>query len=161
MVHTQQARSPMFGEEIDLLFLKLIEAKAPYEECKRELLKLERRWLQRARTRTQHLAVQRIIASTLLTEAYASNMPWSEFGRWLRRIQRLGFNDLGMRVHVACLYVQSLHLFQRQAREAWSMLEDAERRVLRLRRERPLRQEHLDAIAHAKRVARIPRPPPR
>jgi hypothetical protein len=161
MEHTQQEPSSTFGEELDLLFLKLIEAKAPYEECKRELLKLEKRWLHRARTRTQHLAVRRIIASTLLTEAYGSNMPWSEFGRWLRRIQRLDFNDLGMRVHVACLYVQSLQLFPRQAREAWNMLEDAERRALRLRRERPLRQEHLDAIAHAKKVARIPRPFPR
>jgi hypothetical protein len=160
MEHTRQERSPTFGEELDLLFLKLIEAKAPYEECKRELLKLEKRWLQRARTPTQHLAVQRIIASTLLTEAYGANMPWSEFGRWLRRIQRLGFEDLGMRVHVACLYVQSLHLFPRQAREAWDMLEDAERRAVRLRRERPLRQEHLDAIAHARKVVRISRSAP-
>jgi len=71
-----------------------------------------------------------------------------------------GFRALGMRVHVACLYVQSLHLFPRQAREAWEMREDTEQRALRLRRDRPLRQEHLESIAHAKKVARVPSPPP-
>ncbi|REG30916.1 hypothetical protein ATI61_106386 [Archangium gephyra] len=156
-----QERSPSFGREIDLLFLKLIESKAPYADYKRELLTLEKRWLQRSKTPAQRLAVQQTIAKTLLTEAYGSRLPWKEFGRWLRRLQQLGFRDLGMRVHVACLYVQSLHLFPRQAREAWELLEDAERRISRLRRDRPLRKEHLESIAHAKKVARVPRPLPR
>ena len=151
----------MFGEELDALFMELFKAKAPYEARRRELLKLEKRWLQKTKTPAQRLAVQRIIASTLLTEAYGGRLPWKEFGRWLRRLQQLGFRDLGMRVHVACLYVQSLHLFPRQARAAWEMLADAEQRALRLRRERPLRQEHMEAIAHAKKVARVPRPSPR
>lgn len=154
-------RSPSFGREIDLLFLRLIEAKAPYEDYKRELLKLERRWLQRAKTPAKRLAVQQTIAKTILTEAYGGRLPWKEFGRWLRRLRQLGFRDLGMRVHVTCLYVQALHLFPRQAREAWALLEDTERRVLRLRRENPLRKEYLEAIAHAKKVARVPRPTPR
>jgi len=157
----RQERSPTFGREIDLLFLRLIEAKAPYEDYKRELLKLEKRWLQRAKTSAQRLAVQQIIAKTILTEAYGERMPWKEFGRWVRRIQNLGFRDLGMRVHITCLYVQALDLFPRQAREAWELLEDTERRVRRLRRENPLRKEHMDAIAHAKKVARVPPPPPR
>lgn len=161
MVTSRQDGAPTFGEEIDLLFMKLFKTKAPYEQCKRELLKLEKRWLQKARTPAQRLAVQRIIAKTILTEAFGFGMPWKDFGRWLRRLQNLGFRDLGMRVHVACLYVQSLHLFPRQAREAWEMLADAEQRALRLRRDRPLRQEHLESISHAKKVARVPRPPPR
>jgi hypothetical protein len=160
MVTSRQKRAPTFGEEIDLLYLELIKANAPYEDCKREFLKLEKRWVQKAQTTSQRLAVQRIIASTILTEAYGERMPWKEFGRWLRRLQQLGFRDLGMRVHVACLYVQSLHLFPRQAREAWEMLADVEQRALRLRRDRPLRQEHMEAIAHAKKVARVPRPSP-
>ncbi|WP_375772637.1 hypothetical protein NR798_17675 [Archangium gephyra] len=138
--------------------MELFKAKAPYEERKRELLKLEKRWIQKTKTPAQRLAVQRIIAKTILTEAFGFDMPWKEFGRWLRRIQQLGFRDLGGRVHVACLYVQSLHLFPRQAREAWEMLKDAEQRALRLRRDRPLRQEHLESIAHAKKVARVPSP---
>ena len=132
MERPPRERSPSFGREIDLLFLGLIEAHAPYEDYKREFLALEKRRLQRAKTPAQ-----------------------------LRRLQQLGFRDLGMRVHVACLYVQALHLFPRQAREAWEMLEDTEQRALRLRRDSPLRQEHLESIAHAKKVARVPRPPPR
>jgi len=154
-------RAPTFGREIDLLFLKLIEADAPYEDYKRELLKLEKRWSQRAKTPTQRLAVRQTITKTLLTQSFGFSMPWKEFGRWLRRLQRFGFRDLGMRVHVACLYVQSLHLFPRQAREAWEMLDDAERRALRLRGERPLKREHLESIAHAKKVAQVPSPLPR
>jgi hypothetical protein len=161
MVTSRQEHPATFSEDLDLHYLELLKAKAPYEQCRRELLRLEKRWLQKAKTPAQRLAVQRIIAKTILTEAFGFDMPWKEFGRWLGRIQQLGFRDLGMRVHVACLYVQSLHLFPRQAREAWEMLEDTEQRVRRLRRDRPLRQEHMEAIAHAKKVARVPRPPPR
>ncbi|WP_257458899.1 hypothetical protein [Archangium lipolyticum] len=155
MKTSPQEHSATFNEDLDLHYLELLKAKAPYEQCRRELLMLEKHWLQKAKTPAQRLAVQRIIASTLLTETYGNRLPWKEFGRWLRRIQQLGFRDLGMRVHVACLYVQSLHLFPRQAREAWAMLEDTERRAHRLRRENPLREEHLEAIAHAKKVARV------
>ena len=155
---SRQETAPTFGEDLDLLFMELFKARAPYEERKRELLKLEKRWIQKSKTPAQRLAVQRIIAKTILTEAFGFDMPWKEFGRWIRRLQLLGFRDLGVRVHVACLYVQSLHLFPRQAREAWGMLGDAEQRAPRLRRDRPLRQEHLESIAHAKKVARVPSP---
>lgn len=161
MKTSRQVHSATFSEDLDLHYLELLKTKAPYEQCKRDLLKLEKHWLQKAKTTTQRLAVQRTIASTVLTEAYGNRLPWKEFGRWFRRIQQLGFRDLGMRVHVACLYVQSLHLFPRQTNEAWGMLQDTERRVRRLRRENPLREEHLEAIEHAKKVARVPAPPPR
>ncbi|WNG37900.1 hypothetical protein F0U61_32625 [Archangium violaceum] len=158
MKTSRQVHSATFSTDLDLHYLGLLKAKAPYEQCKRELLKLEKHWRQKAKTTAQRLAVQRTIASTILTEAYGNRLPWQEFGRWLRRIQQLGFRDLGMRVHVACLYVQSLHLFPRQANAAWGVLQDTERRVRRLRRENPLREEHLEAIAHAKKVARVPSP---
>jgi hypothetical protein len=85
-------------------------------------------------------------------------MPWEEFGQWLRRVQRLGFSNLALRVHISCLYVQSLHLFPSQAREAWEMLEDAERRILHIRKDHFLRKESMTAIAHAKAVAPVGRP---
>jgi len=158
MALTRQERATTLGEDIDRLFLELFKAKSPYEIRKREFLKLEKRWLQKARTPAQRLAVQRTIAKTLLTEAFGFDMLWKEFGRWLRQLQQLGFRDLGMRVHVACLYLQSLHLFPRQAREAWDMVDEAERRVRCLRCERPLRHEYLASLSHAKNAARVPRP---
>ncbi|MFY0579961.1 hypothetical protein ACN28S_42065 [Cystobacter fuscus] len=111
MVTSHPERAPTFGEEIDLLLIELFKAKAPYEERKRGLLALEKQWMRKAKTPAQSLAVQRIVAKTILTEAFGFDMPWKEFGRWLRRLQRLGFQELGTRVHVACLYVQSLHRF--------------------------------------------------
>lgn len=74
----RQERAPTFGEEFDLLFMEFMKSDAPYEQCRRELLKLEKRWLKKAKT------------------------------------------------------------------------------PARLRRENPLRKEHMEAIAHAKKVARVP-----
>jgi hypothetical protein len=160
MRRTQRERGLEHGREKDQVFLKLIEAKAPYEERRRALLELEKRWLREAATEAEREQLRRGIAEDLVTLAYSFNKPWVEFGKWLRRVQRLGFSNLSLRVHVTCLYMQSLHLFPRQAHEAWAMLEDAERRVRRLRRENPLREEHLESLSHAKKVARVPRPPP-
>ena len=121
-------RSETFGEELDVAYLALLKSRAPYEQCQRELLKLEKDWLRRARTEAQRLSVRRAVASTLLTEAYGSKRPWKDFGAALRRLQRLGFSDLGMRVHVACRSVQSAHLYPEElAREAWALWDEAER----------------------------------
>lgn len=151
--------SKTFGEELDVVYLALLKSRAPYEQCQRELQKLEKYWLRRARTEAQRLSVRRAVASTLLTEAYGSKRPWKDFGAALRRLQRLGFADLGMRVHVACLSVQSAHLYpEDSARAAWALWDEAERGVRRIRRDSPLREEHQEALAHARKVARVPRP---
>ena len=157
MRHTQRERGQEHGREKDQSLLRLLEAKAPYEERQRALLKLEKRWLREARTEAERQRIRRGVAEDLVTLAYSFNRPWAEFGRWFRRVHQLGFSNLALRVHIACLYVQSLHLFPHQAREGWTLLEDTERRVRRLRRENPLREEHLEAIEHAKKVARVPR----
>lgn len=153
MRRTRKERGLARGQEKDQLLVKLLKADAPYEEIKRTLLELEKRWLREAKTEVERQQTRRGIAEDIISQAYSFDMPWEEFGLWLRRVQRLGFSNLALRVHIACLYVQSLHLFPRRAREAWDMLEDAERRVLRLRKEHFLRKESLHAIAHAKEVA--------
>jgi len=158
MRRSREERSLAHGQEKDQLLVMLLKRKAPYEEIKHALLNLERRWLREATTETERQQTRRGIAEDILSEAFAFSMPWAEFGRWLRRVQQLGFSNLALRVHIACMFVQSLHLFPLKAREAWDLLEDAEKRVLRLRRKHPLRKEHLDALAHAKKVARVARP---
>lgn len=146
------------GREKDQLLVKLLKADASYEEIKRALLALEKRWLREAKTEVERLKTRRGIAEDLVSQAYSFDMPWEEFGPWLRRVQRLGFSNLSLRVHISCLYVQSLHLYPHRAWEAWEMLGDAERRVLRIRKEHFLRKENLNAIAHAKEVAPVGRP---
>jgi hypothetical protein len=108
MRRTQRERGLDLGREKDQVFLKLIEAKAPYEERRRALLELEKRWLREAATEVEREQLRRGIAEDLVTLAYSFNKPWAEFGKWLRRVQRLGFSNLALRVHVTCLYVQAL-----------------------------------------------------
>ena len=155
MRRTRQERGLARGQQKDQLLVRLLKADAPYEEIKRALLELERWWLREAKTELERQRIRRGIAEDLVSQAYSFDMPWEEFGQWLRRVQRLGFSNLALRVHIACLYVQSLHLFPHQAREAWDMLEDAERRVLRIRKEHFLRKESLNALAHAKTMATV------
>jgi len=158
MRRTQKERGLERGQEKDRLLVELLKTDAPYEEIKRSLLDLEKKWLKEETTEAGRQRTRRSIAEDLVSQAYAFDMPWREFGMRLRRAQRLGFSNLALRVHIACIYVQSLHLFPRQAREAWDMLEDAERRVLRLQKEHFLRKESLNAISHAKTVAMVGRP---
>jgi hypothetical protein len=160
MRRTRKERGLARGQEKEQLLVRLLKADAPYEEIKRALLELEKRWLREAKTEAERQQTRRSIAEDLVSQAYSFDMHWEEFGRWLRRVQRLGFSNLALRVHIACVYVQSLHLFPRRAREAWDMLEDAERRVLRIRKEHFLRKESLNAIAHARTVATVGGPLP-
>lgn len=148
-----------FSEDLDRVYLELLKTRAPFEQHRLELSKLEKNWLRRAGTETQRLSVKRTVASTLLTEAYGAKRPWKDFGAYLRRLQRLGFVDLAMRVHVSCLFLQSTHRYPKpQTRAAWGMWDDTERRVRRLRRESLLREEHLESLAHALKVAQVVRP---
>ncbi|MBM7113757.1 hypothetical protein [Archangium primigenium] len=158
MRRTLKERGLERGQEKDRRILELLNADAPYAEFKRTLLELEKHWLKGEATETGRLRIRRSIAEDLVSQAYAFDMPWKEFGTRLRVVQRLGFSNLALRVHIACLYVQSLHLYPRQARDAWDMLEDAERRLLRVPKAHFLRKEGLSAIAHAKSVTTVSRP---
>ena len=135
------------------LFLKLIEAKAPYQDYKRAVLGQEKELLREARTPAERQHLQQLTAKELLTEAYMARAPWEEFGPLLRRCQRLGFADLGDRVHVACLFVQALPHFPKRARQAFAMLAEVERLMKRLRKSHHLRREGTKSIAHARAVA--------
>ncbi|WNG41744.1 hypothetical protein F0U61_01570 [Archangium violaceum] len=136
----------------------MFAARVSYAKFERAILAQEKQFLREARTESERRHIRARTARTLFTEAFAFGLPWKDFGRALRRFQRLGLSDSDDRVHAACLYVQSLDLFPKRAREAWTLLEDAERRTKALRRANPLRKENLEAIAHTKQVARVRRP---
>lgn len=137
----------------DDLSIKLMKAKAPYLEHKRALMEQAEELMREARTPAERRHIQRITLQEIITEAYASRAAWDEFGALLRRIQRLGFADITHRIHVACLFVQSLPRFPQRARQAFAMLAEAERMLKRLRRSHPLRSEGMQGIAHARAVA--------
>ncbi|MFP2912756.1 hypothetical protein ACLESD_48670 [Pyxidicoccus sp. 3LFB2] len=135
------------------LFLKLLRARAPLEEFARELLAQEKELGREAPTPAARLELQQLTAKDLLTQAYSPRVSWAEFGPLLRRCQRIGYADITHEVHVACLFVQSLPRFPDKARQAFTLLDAAERKVKRLRKSHVLRQEGLQAITHARRVA--------
>lgn len=141
------------GHELDYLLVTLFAAKAPVEVDVQALRDFERRFLREARSDFERRQIRRLTAKTILTHVFLEVTTWKQFGPHLRRFKTIGYTDLRMRVHVACLYVQSLPHFPERAREAFAMLADAERRVLRLRKGSTRREELLRGIAHASQEA--------
>jgi uncharacterized protein (DUF2461 family) len=137
----------------DVLSIKLMKSKAPYVEHKRALLEQAEALMREAKTPAERRHIQRLTLQEIITEAYASGAHWDEFGALLRRIQRLGFADITHRIHVACLFVQSLPRFPQRTRQAFAMLAEAERMLKRIRKSHPLRSEGMQGIAHARAVA--------
>jgi hypothetical protein len=137
----------------DDLLVKLYKANAPYAELKRAVLAQEKELIRETRTHAERLHIQRLTAKHMLTEAYAEDVGWDEFGALLRRIKRLGYADITHRIHVACLFVQSLPRFPERARQAFAMLEEVEGMLKRIRKSHYLRREGMQGIAHARAVA--------
>ncbi|MDY7228159.1 hypothetical protein [Hyalangium rubrum] len=137
----------------DDLLVKLYKAKVPYAELKRAVLAQEKELIREARTGRERLHLQQITAKLIITEAYGEGAGWDEFGALLRRCERLGYADMTHRIHVACLYVQSLPRFPEKARRAFAMLSDVERRLKRLPKNHYLRRDGMRGIAHARAVA--------
>ncbi|MDC0709186.1 hypothetical protein POL68_11995 [Stigmatella sp. ncwal1] len=141
------------AEERQWLTLGMIFAEVPFDAYVAALKDLERQFAREARTPGERLHLKRLTAEDALNAAFRMDRPWKDFGPWLRRLKRLGFPNLWSRYHISTIYVQSLHNFPEQARNAFEMLADAKRRVLRRRKDRSSRQQMLDGIEHARREA--------
>lgn len=133
--------------------LRLLKARVPWPEFKRALQEQEEELVREARTPAERLHLQRLSMPVLVTEAYARGLGWDEFGPLLRRCQRLGYADMTHQVHVACCFVQALPRFPDKRRQAFTLLDEVERRLKRIRKSHYLRREGMEGIAHARRVA--------
>ncbi|MDC0712843.1 hypothetical protein POL68_30560 [Stigmatella sp. ncwal1] len=141
------------AEAREWLTLGLSYIDAPFEVIVAALKDLERQYAREARTDAERLRLKRLTALDAVDAAFTQLRPWQDFGPWLRRIRRLGFPDLWSRFHIATLYAQSVPNFPEQARDAFAMLADVERRVRRRRKDRQSRQQMLDSIDYARLVA--------
>jgi hypothetical protein len=141
------------AEERQWLTLGLAEADVPFEIVIAALKDLEQQFAREARTPRERLHLKRLTALNAVQAAFTHERPWKDFGTWLRKIRRLGFPKLWDRFHVSTLYVQSLPYFPEQARDAFAMLSDVERRVRRLPKEQRSRQQMLDLVARARKEA--------
>jgi hypothetical protein len=108
------------GNELDYLFVTFHHAKAPVEVEVLALRDFEKRFLRETRSDFERRQIRRLTARATRTNVFLQFTTWEQFGPHLRRVQRVGYTDLRMRVHVACLYVQSLPHFPEKAREAFS-----------------------------------------
>lgn len=118
-----------------------------YAELEPKFKTLERRLLSVEDSVFGRREIRRRIAETLFTQAFAHNCPWPVFGPTLRRIQRLGYSDVERRYHVAALYaLWSQRHPEHDSREARALLDEAERRILRLPRGHIYRVELLEAL---------------
>lgn len=134
---------------------------APFETAEHEYLALQKRLLEGARTDGERQHIKRLIAQDILNEADYRARSWEEFSRALRRMQRLGYMDATAQLHAACLTVWASLRFRDKEPLAWTMMDDAERRLRRVRRGHFRREEGLETIANVRtRAARLGLTPP-
>lgn len=149
---TREERGHIIAQARHQVFMAM--RNAPFEEAERAYLELEKRLLRETVvTPSERQQVKRLIAKDIFGFAYGADITRQQLARSLRRVLRVGYSDLWMRVLVANLFVQMVPSFPEKARQAFAMLEDAERRLLRLRKRDPLRKDGLRASAHARKVA--------
>lgn len=100
---------------------------APFEQYEREFLSLQRRLLAQDKTDWERRETRRRIAEEIFLGAWGANSPWKDFGRALRRIQRLGYTNVERRVHVAILFARWAKFHPEHLPAARRMLDLAER----------------------------------
>lgn len=117
------------AKAISTLYLAL--SQAPFEQYEREFLGLQRRILATpAMTEWERQETRRRIAEEILLGAWSLNSPWEDFGRALRRIQRLGYSNTERRFHVALLFGRWAKLHPEHLHAAGRMLDVAEHHLL-------------------------------
>jgi hypothetical protein len=106
----------------------------PFPLFEREMLNLEKHLLSTSSSAGEREELRRRIAEDIYFGAIDRRCPWRELRKALSRLERLGFGDVERRAFVAGHFVMWAKQDPRRAKEAWSMLQDAERRSLCLPR---------------------------
>lgn len=114
------------AREISKLYVALVDA--PFGKYEREFMALQRRLLGTVKSSWERLETRRRIAEEILLGAFGLNAPWKDFGRALRRVQRLGYTDVERQVHVSILFARWAKFHPRHLSAARRMLDRAERR---------------------------------
>ena len=150
------------GQAISQLYVSLMNA--PFEQYEREFLELQRSLLvTSAKTVWEKKETRRRIAEEILMGAWGTNCSWEDFGRALRRIQRLGYTNAERRLHVAILFARWAQQHPAQLNEARRMLDLAERHALALSAKHPQSRDirrGLDSIRQEREFTPRPAPAP-
>ncbi len=149
--------------EFDKLNVALLQnVSASFAEGNREYLALQKKLLREAGAEWEHRHIRRLAAHHILSFAHFRARTWVEYQRALLRVRRLGYPSLEYRMHAACETLEwAADRDPTKAPLGWAMVEDAERRLRRMRRGSRVRKQALAAIASVKqRVTRKGLTPP-
>ncbi len=138
--------------DFDKLNVALLQnASASFAEGSREYLAFQKKLLREAETEWERRHLRRLVAHSILSFAHFRARTWAEYQRALLRVQRLGYPNLEYRMHAACETLEwAADRDPTQAPLGWAMVEDAERRLRRMRRGSQVRKQALAAIASVK-----------
>jgi hypothetical protein len=143
--------------ELDMLDVALLQnASASFSKGSREYLAVQKKLLREAETDRERQHIGRLVAHHILSFAHFRARTWAEYQRALLRVRRLGYPSLEYRMHAACETLEwAADHDPTKAPLGWALVEDAERRLRRLRRGHHVRKQALAAIASVKqRVTR-------
>jgi hypothetical protein len=149
--------------ELDKLNVTLLQnASASFVEGSREYLALQKKLLREAETEWERRHIRRLVAHHILSFAHFRARIWAEYQGALLRVRRLGYPSLEYRMHAACETLEwAADHAPTKAPLGWTLVEDAERRLRRMRRGHHVRKQALAAIASVKqRVTRKGLTPP-
>ncbi|ATB43832.1 hypothetical protein CYFUS_009312 [Cystobacter fuscus] len=149
--------------EFDKLNVALLQnTSALFSEGSREYQALQKTLLREAETEWERRHIRRLAAHNILSFAHFRARTWDEYRRALLRVQRLDYPSLEYRMHAACETLEwAADHDPTKAALGWTMVEETERRLRRLRRRHPVRKQALAALASVKqRVARKGLTPP-
>jgi len=143
--------------EFDKLNIALLQDEGiSFAKGEREYLAFQRKLLRQAELEWEILQIKRLIARSILLFAYTTGCSWREMRRVLRRSSQLGYlnaSDQAAAAHFVLLWASDSD--HSKAPLGWKMLDAAEHRLLRLRRNHVTRKQELAAgVAVRKRVAR-------
>ncbi len=149
-----QERSQAMAIELGRLIVSTSDDS--FEELHPKFLALQRRLIASAFSPLERREIRRRIAEEFVNAAFGRNCPWPVFGRTLRRIQRLGYTDVERRYHIAALYALWSRAHPEHSCKARRLLDEAERRLLRLPRGHLHRRELLAQLPELRARAGLP-----
>lgn len=146
----------------DRLTVALLQnASASFSQGRDEYLAYQKRLLREAETERERRHIRQLVAHFILGFAHRARA-WEEFQSALLRVRRMGHLSLEYRMHAACETLEwAADHDPTKAPLGWAMVEDAERRLRRLRRRNHVRKQALAAIDSVRqRVVRRGLTPP-
>jgi hypothetical protein len=141
--------------EFDKLNVALLQDDAASMEMgERAYLAFQKKLLRQVATERENQHLRRLVAHSILRFAYSMARTWTEYQRALRRVQRLGYLNVDYQSRAASFTLSWIaDNAPPQAPLGWEMVEESERRLLRMRRKNRVRKQALAAIASVKQRA--------